>query len=89
MGAYRFLQRVWRLVVDEITGESRIDEQLDEHAASAPRFPGRPDAADAALGRSPAFGMTTESAHTLAGNTAAAKLIETRSRSTNHLTKPV
>ncbi|HNA51441.1 MAG TPA: leucine--tRNA ligase, partial [Mycobacterium sp.] len=32
VGAYRFLQRVWRLVVDEITGESRIsdDEQLDE-----------------------------------------------------------
>ncbi len=31
VGAYRFLQRVWRLVVDEQTGESRAsDEPLDD-----------------------------------------------------------
>ncbi len=31
VGSYRFLQRVWRLVVDESTGESRvIDGDLDE-----------------------------------------------------------
>ncbi|MPZ88156.1 MAG: leucine--tRNA ligase [Nitriliruptorales bacterium] len=33
VGLYRFLQRVWRLLVDEDTGESRVsDEALDEES---------------------------------------------------------
>ncbi len=63
VGAYRFLQRVWRLVVDEITGESRIsdDEQLDEQTLRL-------------LHRTIA-GVSDDYA-SLRNNTAAAKLIE-------------
>jgi leucyl-tRNA synthetase len=36
VGAYRFLQRVWRLVVDEQTGESRVtDESLGDETLRA------------------------------------------------------
>ena len=38
VGAYRFLQRVWRLVVDEETGVERVAEHEaldDRHAATA------------------------------------------------------
>jgi leucyl-tRNA synthetase len=36
VGSYRFLQRLWRNVVDENTGELRVtDEQLDEEALRA------------------------------------------------------
>ncbi len=63
VGAYRFLQRVWRLVVDEITGESRVsaDEQLDEQTLRL-------------LHRTIA-GVSDDYA-SLRNNTAAAKLIE-------------
>ena len=63
VGAYRFLQRVWRLLVDEVTGESRVseDEQLDEQTLRL-------------LHRTIA-GVSDDYA-SLRNNTAAAKLIE-------------
>ncbi len=62
VGAHRFLQRVWRLVVDEETGESRAcDEPLDEETLRA-------------LHRTIA-GVADDYAN-LRNNTAAAKLIE-------------
>ena len=63
VGAYRFLQRVWRLVVDEVTGASRVseDEQLDEQTLRL-------------LHRTIA-GVSDDYA-SLRNNTAAAKLIE-------------
>ena len=63
VGAYRFLQRVWRLVVDEINGESRVSEreQLDEQTLRL-------------LHRTIA-GVSDDYA-SLRNNTAAAKLIE-------------
>ena len=63
VGAYRFLQRVWRLLVDEVTGEARVseDEQLDEQTLRL-------------LHRTIA-GVSDDYA-SLRNNTAAAKLIE-------------
>jgi leucyl-tRNA synthetase len=71
IGAHRFLQRVWRLVVDESTGDIRVDdaqEQLDTGTLRA-------------LHRT--IAGVAEDYATLRNNTAAAKLIEY----TNHLTK--
>jgi leucyl-tRNA synthetase len=62
VGAHRFLQRVWRLVVDESTGAARVtDGELD-------------DATLKVLHRT-IDGVTDDYAH-LRNNTAAAKLIE-------------
>lgn len=62
VGAHRFLQRVWRLVVDEATGAARVtDGELD-------------DATLKVLHRT-IDGVTDDYAH-LRNNTAAAKLIE-------------
>jgi len=62
VGAYRFLQRVWRLVVDETTGADRVtDDELD-------------DATLRALHR--AIAGVSEDYANLRNNTAAAKLIE-------------
>jgi len=62
VGAHRFLQRVWRLVIDERTGDTRVDDQpLD-------------DATLKALHRA-IDGVSEDYAH-LRNNTAAAKLIE-------------
>ncbi len=63
VGAYRFLQRVWRLVVDEKTGEQRVSEheQLDDDTLRL-------------LHRTIA-GVSDDYA-ALRNNTAAAKLIE-------------
>ncbi|MCV7410381.1 leucine--tRNA ligase [Mycobacterium florentinum] len=71
IGAQRFLQRVWRLVVDESTGESRVadgQEQLDTETLRV-------------LHRT--IEGVAEDYAALRNNTAAAKLIEY----TNHLTK--
>ncbi len=62
VGAYRFLQRVWRLVVDENTGNARVtDEPLDTATLKA-------------LHR--AIDGVSEDYTNLRNNTAAAKLIE-------------
>ena len=62
VGAHRFLQRVWRLVVDESTGETKAsDDSLDEATLRA-------------LHRTVA-GVRDDYTH-LRNNTAAAKLIE-------------
>ena len=62
VGAHRFLQRVWRLLVDENTGSTRVsDEQPDDDTLRA-------------LHRTIA-GVSEDYAH-LRNNTAAAKLIE-------------
>jgi leucyl-tRNA synthetase len=71
VGAHRFLQRVWRLVVDEQTGQTRVDEGAQELDTSTLR----------ALHRT-IVGVSEDYA-ALRNNTAAAKLIEY----TNHLTK--
>ena len=63
VGAYRFLQRVWRLVVDEQTGAERVADA---------RGAGRRDAA--ALHRT--IAGVSEDYAALRNNTAAAKLIE-------------
>ncbi len=71
VGAYRFLQRVWRLVIDEDTGETRVvdtDGQLDTGTLRA-------------LHRT--IAGVSEDYAALRNNTAGAKLIEY----TNHLTK--
>jgi leucyl-tRNA synthetase len=71
VGAYRFLQRVWRLVVDEDTGEARVvdgDGQLDTGTLRA-------------LHRT--IAGVSEDYAALRNNTAGAKLIEY----TNYLTK--
>ncbi|MGV0698910.1 leucine--tRNA ligase [Mycolicibacter sinensis] len=62
VGAHRFLQRVWRLVVDEETGESRV---LD----------GEPDTETLRLLHRTIVGVSEDYA-ALRNNTAAAKLIE-------------
>jgi leucyl-tRNA synthetase len=73
VGAYRFLQRVWRLVVDENTGDSRVHS----------------DAGEAALDRDTlrllhrTIARVADDYAGLRNNTAVAKLIEY----TNHLTK--
>ncbi len=62
VGAHRFLQRVWRLVIDEVTGETRVgDEQLDTETLRA-------------LHRT--IAGVTEDYAALRNNTATAKLIE-------------
>ncbi|MCV7075843.1 leucine--tRNA ligase [Mycobacterium szulgai] len=62
VGAYRFLQRVWRLVVDEETGETRVvDAELDTDTLRA-------------LHRT--IAGVSEDYAALRNNTAAAKLIE-------------
>ena len=72
VGAHRFLQRVWRLVVDEQTGQTRVvDGPAQELATSTLR----------ALHRT--IAGVAEDYAALRNNTAAAKLIEY----TNHLTK--
>ena len=71
VGAYRFLQRVWRVVVDEETGAERV---ADHEAADARTRCG------CCTGPSP---VSREDYAALRNNTAAAKLIEY----TNHLTK--
>ncbi|VEG58705.1 leucyl-tRNA synthetase [Mycolicibacterium aurum] len=63
VGAYRFLQRVWRLVVDEETGEVRVNE----HAALD-------DETERLLHRT--IAATADDYAALRNNTAAAKLIE-------------
>jgi leucyl-tRNA synthetase len=71
IGAHRFLQRVWRLVVDESTGESRVADGPEELGTETLR----------ALHRT--IDGVSEDYAALRNNTAAAKLIEY----TNHLTK--
>ncbi|OBJ32433.1 leucine--tRNA ligase [Mycobacterium colombiense] len=72
VGAYRFLQRVWRLVVDEQTGDTRVvDGPAQDLATDTLR----------ALHRT--IAGVAEDYAALRNNTAAAKLIEY----TNHLTK--
>ncbi|MGN6334876.1 leucine--tRNA ligase [Mycobacterium sp.] len=72
VGAHRFLQRVWRLVIDEQTGDTRVvDGPTQELATGTLR----------ALHRTVA--TVAEDYAALRNNTAAAKLIEY----TNHLTK--
>lgn len=72
VGAHRFLQRVWRLVVDEQTGDTRVvDGPAQELATDTLR----------ALHRT--IAGVAEDYAALRNNTAAAKLIEY----TNHLTK--
>lgn len=72
VGAHRFLQRVWRLVVDEQTGDTRVvDGPAQELATETLR----------ALHRT--IAGVAEDYAALRNNTAAAKLIEY----TNHLTK--
>lgn len=72
VGAHRFLQRVWRLVIDEQTGETRVlDGPAQELNTSTLRVLHRTIAGVA------------EDYAALRNNTAAAKLIEY----TNHLTK--
>lgn len=73
VGAHRFLQRVWRLVVDEQTGDTRVldvagQQELDVNTLRA-------------LHRT--IAGVSEDYAALRNNTAAAKLIEY----TNHLTK--
>ncbi|MGB9306155.1 MAG: leucine--tRNA ligase [Mycobacterium sp.] len=71
VGAHRFLQRVWRLVVDENTGETRVVDGAAELDIDTLR----------ALHRT--IAGVSEDYAALRNNTAAAKLIEY----TNHLTK--
>ena len=71
VGAHRFLQRVWRLVVDENTGETRVADGAAELDIDTLR----------ALHRT--IAGVSEDYAALRNNTAAAKLIEY----TNHLTK--
>ena len=72
VGAFRFLQRVWRVVVDEQTGGLRVTEGAAESLDAATLK---------ALHR--AIDGVSEDYANLRNNTAAAKLIEY----TNHLTK--
>jgi leucyl-tRNA synthetase len=72
VGAHRFLQRVWRLVIDEQTGETRVAHQADQQLD--------PDTLRS-LHRT--IAGVSEDYVGLRNNTAAAKLIEY----TNHLTK--
>ncbi len=71
VGAYRFLQRVWRLVVDESTGDSRVTDTHEPLDIDTLRV----------LHRT-IIGVAEDYA-ALRNNTATAKLIEY----TNHLTK--
>ncbi|UXA07201.1 leucine--tRNA ligase [Mycobacterium sp. SMC-2] len=73
VGAHRFLQRVWRLVVDEQTGATRVLDVADEQELDTDTL--------RALHRT--IAGVSEDYAALRNNTAAAKLIEY----TNHLTK--
>jgi leucyl-tRNA synthetase len=73
VGAHRFLQRVWRLVIDEETGETRV---VDDAA-------GQPLGTDTLRSLHRTIAGVSEDYVGLRNNTAAAKLIEY----TNHLTK--
>ena len=73
VGAHRFLQRVWRLVIDEQTGETRVVDQADQRQLETGTL--------RALHR--AIAGVSEDYVGLRNNTAVAKLIEY----TNHLTK--
>jgi len=72
VGAHRFLQRVWRLVVDETTGENRVAPDDNEQPAT-----------DTLRLLHRTIAGVSEDYAALRNNTAAAKLIEY----TNHLTK--
>ena len=71
VGAHRFLQRVWRLVIDEQTGETRVADADESLGAETLRSLHRTIAG------------VSEDYAALRNNTATAKLIEY----TNHLTK--
>jgi leucyl-tRNA synthetase len=73
VGAHRFLQRVWRLVVDERTGESRVVDEADQQKLGT----------DTLRSLHRTIAGVSEDYAALRNNTAAAKLIEY----TNHLTK--
>ena len=73
VGAHRFLQRVWRLVVDESTGETRVADTAGQPELDTDTL--------RALHRT--IAGVSEDYAALRNNTAAAKLIEY----TNHLTK--
>lgn len=73
VGAHRFLQRVWRLVIDEQTGQTRVLDVADQRELDADTL--------RALHRT--IAGVSEDYAALRNNTAAAKLIEY----TNHLTK--
>ena len=73
VGAYRFLQRVWRLVIDEHTGETKVVD--DAHQQDL--------AADTLRTLHRTIAGVAEDYAALRNNTAGAKLIEY----TNHLTK--
>ncbi|WP_055399657.1 MULTISPECIES: leucine--tRNA ligase [unclassified Mycobacterium] len=73
VGAHRFLQRVWRLVIDEQTGQTRVLDAAGGNELDANTL--------RALHRT--IAGVSEDYAALRNNTAAAKLIEY----TNHLTK--
>ncbi|OBG91437.1 leucine--tRNA ligase [Mycobacterium sp. E3251] len=73
VGAHRFLQRVWRLVVDEHTGQTRVLDVAGQQELDTATL--------RALHRT--IAGVSEDYAALRNNTAAAKLIEY----TNHLTK--
>jgi len=73
VGAHRFLQRVWRLVIDEQTGETRVVDAAGEQTLDTNTL--------RVLHRT--IAGVAEDYAALRNNTAAAKLIEY----TNHLTK--
>ena len=73
VGAHRFLQRVWRLVVDERTGESRVVDDAGQQKLGT----------DTLRSLHRTIAGVSEDYAALRNNTAAAKLIEY----TNHLTK--
>ncbi len=77
VGAHRFLQRVWRLVIDEETGESRVVDTAGKQAARQPL------GTDTLRSLHRTIAGVSEDYVGLRNNTAAAKLIEY----TNHLTK--
>ena len=70
VGAHRFLQRVWRLIVDEQTGDNRVDER--EIDSDTMRILHRTIAG------------VSEDYEALRNNTAAAKLIEYTNHLTKH-----
>ncbi len=77
VGAHRFLQRVWRLVVDENTGETRVLDQADQQVGHQELDVNTLRALHRTIAG------VSEDYVALRNNTAAAKLIEY----TNHLTK--
>jgi leucyl-tRNA synthetase len=77
VGANRFLQRVWRLVVDENTGETRVVDGADQQGGQQEL------GTDTLRSLHRTIAGVSEDYAALRNNTAAAKLIEY----TNHLTK--